>query len=66
MNIFFIGMGYMGQERFKAIINIKKFTNLNILGFYDPKVKKIKKGNYVFETEKNLDESFFKKKKIDL
>ncbi len=66
MNIFFIGMGYMGQERLKAITNIKKFINLNILGYYDPYVKKIKNKNYVFSTEKNLNESFFKKNKIDL
>ena len=42
MNIFFIGMGYMGAERLKAAINLKKKNKINILGFYDPNVQKIK------------------------
>ena len=46
MNIFFIGMGYMGVERLKNIISIKKKYNLNICGFYDPKIKTIKYKNY--------------------
>ena len=31
MNIFFIGMGYMGSERLRAAINLKKKYKIKIL-----------------------------------
>ena len=66
MNIFFIGMGYMGFERLKAIINLKKKNDINISGFYDPNIKIMKLNNLTLKSEKNLNSDFFKKKKIDL
>lgn len=66
MNIFFIGMGYMGVERLKNIINLKSKYKLNICGFYDPKIKKIKLNGLNFESEKNFSKSILEKKKIDL
>ena len=36
-------MGYMGVERLKNIISLKKKYNLNICGFYDPKIKTVNK-----------------------
>ena len=41
MNIFFIGMGYMGTERLKNVISLKKKYNLNICGFFDSKIKQL-------------------------
>ena len=66
MNIFFVGMGYMGSERLKAICNLKKKNNINILGFYDPKIKVIKVNKLTFRSKINLDKNFFTKNKIDL
>ena len=62
MNIFFIGMGYMGVERLKNIINLKSKYKLNICGFYDPKIKKIKLNGLNFESEKNFSKSILEKK----
>tara|TARA_B110000037_G_scaffold221282_1_gene291620 strand:+ start:1562 stop:2563 length:1002 start_codon:yes stop_codon:yes gene_type:complete len=66
VNIFFVGMGYMGSERLRAICNLKKKNNINILGFYDPKIKIIKVNKSSFRSKINLDKNFFTKNKIDL
>ena len=60
MNIFFIGMGYMGSERLKATINLKKKNNINIVGFYDPEIKTIKIKNLIFKSEKKFRKSLFR------
>lgn len=66
MNVFFIGMGYMGSERLKATINLKKDNSINIVGFYDPHIKIIKINNLIFQSEKKFSSDIFKSKKIDL
>ena len=50
MNIFFIGMGYMGSERLRAAINLKKKYKIKIVGFYDNKIKSIKIKNKNFKS----------------
>ena len=54
MNVFFIGMGYMGFERLKTIIKLRKRYNLNILGFYDPDIKSISFKNLRLKSEKSI------------
>lgn len=66
MNIFFIGMGYMGVERLKNIISLKKKYNLNICGFYDPKIKTVKLKGANLKSEKNFSKFVLDKKKVDL
>jgi predicted dehydrogenase len=66
MNVFFIGMGYMGSERLKAIINLQKKYKINVLGFYDTKIKSIKINNNNFKCTRILNSNFFEKNKIDL
>ena len=39
MNIFFIGMGNMGEKHFQATHSLKKKYKLNIVGYFD-KIKK--------------------------
>tara|TARA_B100000029_G_C17547792_1_gene949062 strand:+ start:895 stop:1911 length:1017 start_codon:yes stop_codon:yes gene_type:complete len=39
MNIFFIGMGNMGQQRLHAVSQLKEKYDLNVVGFYDPFVE---------------------------
>ena len=63
MNIFFIGMGYMGIERLKSIVSLKKKYNLNICGFYDPKIKTIKLKGVNLKSEKNFSKDILDKKK---
>ena len=63
MNIFFIGMGYMGTERLKNVISLKKKYNLNICGFYDPKIKTIKLKGINLKSEKNFLKKYFREKK---
>ena len=66
MNTFFIGMGYMGFERFKALDKIKKDFNLKLIGYYDPEIKKIFYKNKKIFSEKKITSEFFNKKKISL
>ena len=66
MNIFFIGMGYMGSERLRAAINLKKKYKIKIVGFYDNKIKSIKIKNKIFKSIQNLKGDFFNKNKIDI
>ena len=66
MNIFFIGMGYMGSERLKAMVNLKKKNKINILGFYDTKIKSIKVHKKIYKSVPILNKYFFKNNKIDL
>jgi len=64
MNIFFIGMGYMGVERLKTIIKLKKKYNLNIKGFFDPYVKNINVKGLKLKSVKSISKEYFKKNKI--
>lgn len=66
MNIFFVGMGYMGSERLKAMLNLKKKNKIKILGYYDTKIKSIEINKKIFKSIKILNENFFKDNKIDL
>lgn len=66
MNVFFLGMGYMGKERLKSIIDIKKKFNLNIIGYYDPNIPYIKINKKKIKSEKIFSNKFFLKKKISL
>ena len=66
MNVFFIGMGYMGFERLKTIIKLRKKYNLNILGFYDPDIKSISFKNLRLKSEKSISSEYLKKNKISL
>lgn len=66
MNIYFIGMGYMGQERLKSIINVKNKFNLNIIGYYDPKIKYLKIKNCEFQSEKKFTNEILLKNNISL
>jgi predicted dehydrogenase len=66
MNVFFIGMGYMGKERLKTIINFKKKYKLNVVGYYDPQTKSIKINNLQIKSEKSLSLNYLNKKNISL
>lgn len=66
MNIFFIGMGYMGVERLKNIIHLKRKYKLNICGFYDPKIKKIKLKGINLKSERYFSKKILENKRIDL
>ena len=66
MNVFFIGMGYMGFERLKAIYFFRKKYKLNILGFYDPKIKKINYKNLKIKSEKFFSNKYLIKNNIDI
>lgn len=66
MNVFFIGMGYMGRERLKLIINLKKRFNIKILGYYDPKISSININDFIFRSEKNISKEFFLRNNINL
>ena len=61
MNIFFIGMGYMGVERLKTIIKLKKKYNLNIKGFFDPYVKNINVKGLKLKSVKSISKEYFSK-----
>ena len=60
MNILFIGMGYMGYERLKAIINLKNKFKFRNLYYFDPKVKSIKYKNYKIKSITKLSYKHFK------
>ena len=64
MNVFFIGMGYMGFERFKAVFALRKRYNLKIVGFYDPNVKSVKFKDLKFKSENSVSNEYLKKNKI--
>ena len=59
-------MGYMGSERLKAMMNLKKKYKINILGFYDTRIKTIQVYKKKFKCSKFLNKKFFLKNKIDL
>ena len=62
MNVFFIGMGYMGFERLKAIFTLRKRYNLKIVGFYDPNVKSVRFKNLKFKSGNSVSYEYLKKK----
>ena len=66
MNILFIGMGYMGYERLKAIINLKNKFKFRNLYYFDPKVKSIKYKNYKIKSITKLSYKYFKEKNINI
>lgn len=66
MNILFIGMGYMGYERLKAIINLKNKFKLKNLHYFDPKIKSINYKNYKIKSIKKLSYKFFKENNINI
>tara|TARA_Y100000590_G_scaffold465856_1_gene639390 strand:+ start:3722 stop:4726 length:1005 start_codon:yes stop_codon:yes gene_type:complete len=66
MNVLFVGMGYMGQERLKVLIKLKSKFKLNIVGYYDPKVKYVKYKNFKYTSIKKLSIKFLKEKKISI
>ena len=55
MNIFFIGMGNMGQQRLHAVSQLKKKYDLNVVGFYDPFVE------FITFNDKKIIQSFLSK-----
>ena len=65
MNIFFIGMGNMGQQRLHAVEQLQKEYNLNVIGFYDPFVDSIKFNNRKIYSINNLSREFIVSNKID-
>ena len=65
MNIFFIGMGNMGQHRLKAIRSLKNKFNLNVIGFYDPSIKSIIWNNKKIHSETSINIKFLKDTKAD-
>ena len=69
MNIFFIGMGNMGQHRLKSVEKLYKKFNLNVVGFYDPNVSSIffrEKEIHSLNNINELNYDFVKLNKIDL
>tara|TARA_B100001964_G_C14223494_1_gene596486 strand:- start:83 stop:1111 length:1029 start_codon:yes stop_codon:yes gene_type:complete len=66
MNIFFIGMGNMGEKHFQATHSLKKKYKLNIVGYFDPIKKNVKINNINYVSEKKISKEFFCKKKISL
>jgi len=64
MNVFFIGLGYMGRERFKILKSLSKRYKLNFSGYYDPYNKSLIYKNKEFFSEKNFTKSLLIKKKI--
>tara|TARA_B110000967_G_C18876473_1_gene558591 strand:+ start:743 stop:1744 length:1002 start_codon:yes stop_codon:yes gene_type:complete len=66
MNVFFIGMGYMGLERLSILENLKKEYKLNFSGFFDLNKKTLlhKKKKYISETK--ITKNLFLKKNISL
>lgn len=66
MNVFFIGMGYMGRERLNIIKSLRKNYKLNFAGYFDPFNKSLifKKKKYF--SEKKFNQNLLIKKKISL
>ena len=65
MNIFFIGMGNMGQQRLKAVEKLQNIYNLNVVGYYDPYINSITYNNTELYSIDNLSEEFISRNKID-
>ena len=65
MNIFFIGIGNMGQQRLKAVEKLQEIYNLHVVGFYDPFIESISYKNIELYSIDNLSEEFISTNKID-
>ena len=65
MNIFFIGMGNMGQQRLSAVEKLQNKYNLNVIGFYDPFVDSIIFNKQKIDSINNLSKEYITSKNID-
>ena len=65
MNIFFVGMGNMGQQRFNAVKKLKIKYKLNVVGYLDPYVDSIEYENKKLYSIDGLSEEFIIRNKVD-
>ena len=65
MNIFFIGMGNMGQQRLRAVEKLQESYNLNVVGYFDPFIESITYNNKKIDSIDNFTEEFVLSNTID-
>lgn len=65
MNVFFIGMGNMGQKRLDSVSLLRSKYDLNVVGFFDPNVDSIEFDHKRIDSTKIFDQDFISNNEID-